>query len=166
MSPARKNQSKLKGQMFMALAFMVGSIFLPTSTILVVGMLPTIVCFLTERSRKKNRMITVGAMNLAGCMPFLLELWSKGNSFQMAVQIIEEPMTLVIIYGAAAIGYLIDWSMVGIVANIMVQKALMRQKSIIERQEELVKRWGEEVTGEMILDSDGFPIAGNASDKK
>jgi hypothetical protein len=61
-------------------------------------------------------------------------------------------------YSAAGIGYMIDWALSGIVATIMIQRSSGRLKAIRTRQDEMVERWGREVTGEMVLDSEGFPL--------
>jgi hypothetical protein len=61
-------------------------------------------------------------------------------------------------FAAAALGYMIEWSMTGIVASIMSQKAIARLKAIDEQQKKLIDRWGREVSGEIPLDPYGFPL--------
>ena len=72
--------------------------------------------------------------------------------------LITDPRTIIVMYSAAGIGYMIDWALSGIIATIMMQRATSRLKAIRERQEEMVVRWGPEVTGELLLDSEGFPL--------
>lgn len=69
-----------------------------------------------------------------------------------------DPRTIVVMYCAAAVGYLIDWAVSGLVGNILVQQAKSRIAAIDERQAAMVKRWGHEVTGEVALDEQGFPM--------
>lgn len=156
------------GTIFLAAGVLLAVVFLPTTLFLSVAMLPTAVAFLTDRLKRKTKAITVGAMNLAGSLPFMLELWMHGHSFDKAFSIVVDLKSMIVVYAAAAVGYLIDWSMTGIVANILVQRGRARKKAIKKRQQELVKRWGVEVTGEVPMDPQGFKLesAKTAKDDK
>lgn len=155
----KSKKSKNKGRLFLVMGAIMAAVFLPTSTLLFVGMMPTIAAYITDRTRKKTRVFTVGALNFAGCYPFLLELWMQGSGFEKSVEIILEMQNIIIMYIAATIGYLIDWSISGVVAGIVYQSGLMRVKAIEDRQEILVDRWGPEVTGRYPLDKQGFKKA-------
>lgn len=135
-------------------------VFMPSTVMLFFAMLPTAAAALSDRIRGETRMLTVGAMNLAGCTPFLLDLWRNGHTLDNAFRIITDPRTIIVIYCAAAIGWLIDWAMSGIVATVMVQRGAGRLKDIKVKQAALVERWGKEVTGDYVLDSYGFPVDG------
>ncbi len=132
-------------------------LFIPSTILLVVGMLPTVVAALIDR-KGGARAITVGALNLCGCIPFLMDLWTKGHTTGLAVNLITDPLTIIVMYAAAGIGYMIDWALSGIVATILVQRSTARMEAIRKRQADLVARWGKEVTGELPLDSEGFPV--------
>ena len=67
-------------------------------------------------------------------------------------------MAIVVMYSAAAIGYLIDWAMTGLVSGILYDRGQKRTVTIQKKQEELVERWGKEVTGTIPLDEYGFPL--------
>ena len=143
----------------LGIAFLVlGIVFIPSAILLCVGMLPAAIALLVDRSGKAVRGLTVGAMNLAGCSLFLVQLWTHGNKVETALSIIANPQTIIVIYNAAAAGYMIDWALTGIVSTLMVQKGQARQKEIAKIQTQLVERWGPEVTGEIPLDSYGFPL--------
>lgn len=139
-------------------ALLLSVVFLPTTLLLCIGMMPTLVAALVDRSRRKTKAITVGSINLAGCTPFMLEMWMQGQTFEKAVEIIVNPTAIIVMYMAAAVGYLIDWAMSGIVASVLYQKGLSRRGEIQKRQRELIERWGEEVTGNIPLDEHGFPL--------
>ncbi len=145
-------------RLFITLAVIAAAILLPTSIILCVGMLPTAIMLLFDRTSDKSRAITVGAMNLAGCMPFILEVWQRGHTVEIALSYITQPRTIVVMYFAAGIGYMIEWVVTGLVASIMVQKAKARIGAIEKRQQQLEARWGQEVNGKQALDDEGFPI--------
>ncbi len=144
--------------MLSAIGFIAMIVFLPTTIFLFFAMMPTLVAGLVDRGGKGTRALTVGSMNLAGCTPFLLELWTSGHTAENALTIISNPRTVVVIYCAAGIGYLIDWAMSGIVATVMIQRSGARLKDIKKRQTDLVERWGQEVTGLLPLDAYGFPF--------
>ncbi len=156
-----KRRRKSKGfgwraQILLIIAFFISVMFSAISIVLVIGMIPTIVATIVDRSEDRLKMLTVGALNLAGCMPFLLEIFKKGNDIGTAVGFITQPRTIVIMYMAAAMGYMIDWAMTGIVSSIMVQKGKARLKEIEKQQKMLSERWGVEVTGTIQLDEFGF----------
>lgn len=156
---ARRRKSKGAGAQLLGLFSLVAAVvFMPTTILLFFGMLPTLVAGLVDRTGKGTKALTVGSMNLAGCTPFLFDLWTKGHTAENALAIISDPRTIIVIYCAAGIGYLIDWAMSGIVATIMIQRSASRLKEIKKRQAALVERWGPEVTGTVPLDAYGFPV--------
>ncbi len=155
----KKKKMGFREQFTMAFLIAMGMIFKSTAVMLLIGMIPTLVAIVVDKSKEKLKPLTVGAMNLAGCFPFVLELWLSGdNDISSALSKVLEPRTFVTIYLAASIGYLIDWAMTGIVAQIMYQKGQARLKEIDELMESLVERWGPEVKGDLQLDEYGFPV--------
>ncbi len=162
MAKKKKLQKKKKGGVLQKIRILgmvlVAFIFLPTTIMMLFALLPTVVAALIDRSGKLTKALTVGSMNLAGTMPFLLQLWTTGHSVENALVIISDPRTIIVIYCAAGIGYLIEWAMSGLVGSIMVQSSGARLKEIKKRQLALIARWGEEVTGDIPLDTYGFPV--------
>lgn len=158
MARKKKNTLGVKGQIILIGIVITALLFLPTTILLIIGMLPTFIATLVDRTREKVLGMTVGSMNLAGCAPFVIELWSGEHTKEHAIEIAANPLSIVVMYAAACLGYMIEWSMTGIVATIMTQKALARLRSIDERQTALVERWGREVSGEIPLDPYGFPL--------
>lgn len=150
-------RSSIGNSMLGVFGLISGAVFMPSAVILCIGMLPTVAAGLSDRIRGETRALTVGAMNLAGCTPFLLQLWSTEHKLDNAFAIITDPRTIIVIYSAAGVGWIIDWAMAGIVATIMQQRGAARLQAIKERQEALVARWGPEVTGDLPLDAYGFP---------
>lgn len=147
-----------KGQLFFIAGIIMAAVFLPSTLLLLAGMLPTPFAVFVDRTKGKNKVITVGAMNLAGCSPFLFDLWTTDHSSEKAFEIITDPMAIIVMWSAAAVGYVLNWAMTGIVSATMYQRGLARQKAIKKRQAELIERWGREVTGELPLDPEGFPV--------
>lgn len=133
-------------------------VFMGATILLAIGMLPTIVAFLTDRTRERLRGMTVGFMNFAGCFPFLIDLVNGGGTKDVALGIVLQPENFIVMYMAAGMGYLIEWSVTGIVANLKVQKGERRLVAIDKRKKDLIKIWGEEVTGSVPVDEEGFPV--------
>ena len=130
-------------------------LMIQSTTVLAAGMIPTPCALLIDRTKGRCLTISVGAMNLAGCMPFLLDLWKRGHTMDVAIDIISQPLALVVMWSAAGMGYVIDWVVVGAVATMMYQKGQIRQSSILKRQKELIERWGPEIKGDIPLDERG-----------
>jgi len=147
-----------KLQLFIVMLLVLSIAFVSSAVILFIGLMPMFVAFFVDRSKKKTKSITVGAMNIAGCTPFLMELWTSGGGMDRALSIILDPMAIIVIYAAAGVGYIIDWAMTLVVAAILYQRGIARKKAIEMRQIELEKRWGKEVAGAMALDHEGFPL--------
>lgn len=165
--PKKKRKLTWKETMFLVLALLMAIVFLPTTLMLCVGMLPTIVCGAVDKTRGMVRTMSVGSMNLAGCIPFVIELWAKGHTFEISFDYLVQPRTIIVMYFAAAMGYLIDWAMTGIVRSIMVEKAKGRIKDVEKRHNALIERWGREVSGRIPMDPEGFPLeTAPASDAK
>ncbi len=158
-SKARKGS----GKFLLVPVILMSAIFLSTTFLLLIGMLPTIVAYFVDPSRKKTRSVTIGAVNLAGCTPFLLDLWFNGGSFDRSINIISDPMAIVIMYSAAAAGYLIEWALSSTVSGFLYQKGIARTKTIEKEKQALIDRWGEEVSGNMKLDEYGFPLVDGAN---
>jgi hypothetical protein len=110
-----------------------------------VGLLPSVAAYFTDKSKKKTRAVTVSMMNFAGCMPFLMEMWTTDHSLDKAFAMLFNTIPIIVMYSAAAVGYLIDWAMTYIVANVLYQRGQARIKGIEKRQAELVERWGKDV---------------------
>lgn len=156
----KKPRKKLSWQatVFLVMSLLLAIVFLPTTILLSIGMLPAIVCALVDKTRGMVRTMSVGAMNLAGCIPFVIELWTNGHTFEVAIEYIVQPRTIIVMYFSAAMGYLIDWAMTGIVCSVMVEKARGRIRDIEKQHNALTERWGEEVNGRIPLDPEGFPL--------
>lgn len=153
----KKKSFGWQGQILLIAFMMTCVLFSAVAVILVVGMIPTIVAAIVDRTEGRMRAMTIGAINFAGCAPFMIEIFKKGNNLETAMTYMLEPRTIVVIYFAAGMGYLIDWAMTGIVSSIMVQKTKGRLKDIQKMQKDLTDRWGIEVTGTVPLDEFGFP---------
>jgi len=133
-------------------------VFLSSTVLLFFGMIPTIVLALFGLKSGQTKTLTVGALNLAGCSPFLFKLWSESHTLDAAIVMASDPKSITVMWGGALLGYLIDWALSGLVATIMVSRSEARIKDIAKRKKLLVERWGREVTGDVPLDKWGYPL--------
>lgn len=146
-----------KGQIVIVVCVLVSILFSALSIILAIGMIPTLVAAIVDKSEGKMRALTIGVLNFAGCTPFMIEVFKAGNNIETAINYIVKPETIIVMYFAAGMGYVIDWAMTGIVSSLTIQKTKKRLKEIEKIKKELIERWGLEVTGTIPLDEYGFP---------
>lgn len=160
MAKGKKSSGNKSGQKKLMLTCMAltSIALLPTTVIFFIGMMPTIAIHLSSRAKQRTRVMTVGFMNFASCFPFWFQLMQKGHKFEIATSIILDPMNLSIMYGGAVIGYMIEWALAGFVSGLMIQKGRRRLELIKKAQEDMIERWGREVSGDLPLDPNGFPI--------
>lgn len=138
----KKNGLSWKSRIFLIVLIMLGLVFLPTSTLIFFGMLPSLVAVFFSLKGRGARASTVTAMNMAGCIPFVFKLWSSGNTFEIAFEILTDAQALAVMYTAAAFGYMIDWVVTGLVSSYLYQKGVRRMKDIKKRQAVLIENWG------------------------
>ena len=158
MARKKKKSSKVNFQEKILLAAfgLTAVAFNKVSVILAIGMLPTFAVRLVDKTPERTKVLTVGFMNFVGCFPFCFDLVAKNRDPVTLMGILSNPVNIVIMFGAAGLGYLIEWGVVGFVASMMVQRARRRVVDIRKNQEAIVQKWGPEVTGEMPLDANGF----------
>ncbi len=117
----------------------------PTVMVLWVGMIPTIVAFVVDRTPGRSAAVCVGAPNFAGVLPFLLQIWLQNHSAQAAEAVLTNVFALIVMYGAAAIGWILFAmvpSIVGASRNVMAQRRVAQLRA---RQKELIEEWGADV---------------------
>mgnify|MGYP000914639970 CR=1 FL=1 len=147
-----------RARLFLVVVTLAGAAFLPVTVVFIVGMLPTVAALLVDTSRDKTRPLTIGLMNFVGCFPFLMDVAFQPQTLQSSYQVLSEPINIILMYAGAVAGYCLDWTMAGMSNVIMTARAKQRLEAIDRRQAELKRRWGEEVTGDIPLDGNGFPL--------
>ena len=122
-----------------------GVLFLPTTLLLAVGLIPTFVALIVDRAPEKYAAITVGPMNLCGVLPAALELWQGSHTVEHALRLITDPLTLLVACSAAGVGWLVFYAVPPLVAGIIVAHHEQEIKRAREHQDKLNAEWGEEV---------------------
>ncbi len=110
-----------------------------------IGLFPTLIALFTDTDKNKSSVAAVGYMNFAGVLPFLVDLWSSGQSMDVAVRIITDPFSWVVMLGAAGIGHLIIYSIPPVIAGMVITKKANRLVHLREGVVQLEKIWGSDV---------------------
>jgi hypothetical protein len=124
----------------LAMPFMLGSVIL-----LLAGLVPTYIAYMTDDDPEKTGATSVCAMNLAGIFPFLMDLWAKGQTPANAFYILKEPNNWLVILGAAAVGQLIIYAIPQAIATMSLTHADGRIKTLRKNLDLLKESWGPEV---------------------
>jgi hypothetical protein len=139
--PAKK-RSKLGFFTIMVILGMAAPFMFPTIVLLALGLVPTLVVLFIDTDREKSATAAVGAMNFAGVVPFIIDLWIKGQSMDNAFRILREPSTWLVMLGAAGIGQLIVFAIPQAMATLTLVRAEMRLKVLRSNLEQLKTSWG------------------------
>ncbi|MDP6805968.1 MAG: acyl-CoA synthetase [Rhodospirillales bacterium] len=124
-------------------------ISLPTVILLLFAMMPAIVAFIIDRTPQKYSVYCVGGINFCGVYPFLTDLWTGQHTVAAAVDTLTDVFSLLLIYSAAALGWMIYIAvppLVGAVLTVMNQRRVTQLKDI---QRDLIKEWGDEVASHL-----------------
>ena len=144
----RKGKGSSSGMVTMLLILMpIGLIFLPTTVLIAVGMIPTVVAYVVDRDPDKTAPITVGGLNFAGVFAFTISLWQAGHSMTALTRILADPFAWLVMYGAAGLGWTLYYGIPPAVAGWIILRAEARIAKRIEEQGELIALWGTEVNG-------------------
>lgn len=120
---------------------------LPLCILMVAGLLPTGVAVVVDRHRHRYLARTVGAMNLAGVIPGALRIWEAGITFASLQQILGNPYSWLVMYGAAGMGWILYFCVPPVVAMVIEVRDDDTKRRLESRIKQLVEEWGEEVTG-------------------
>ena len=120
-------------------------ILLPTFTLCLIGFIPTLVALVVDTDREKSSAACIGAMNAAGVTPFVIDLWTKGQTMENVFQILRESSTWLIMLGAAGVGQLIAFAVPQMLALLWLARSESRLKILKKNLESLKENWGTEV---------------------
>lgn len=155
-----KKEKKINLKIIVILAFVLAvSIFFWTSSILIfVCMLPSIAYWFVDKTIQKSKTLTVAAMNFTGCFYYLCHVWKAADPIEKSMDFITSPITIIVCYSMAVLGYIINYMTVFVSASFDREKAEKRITVIDKEKSSLEKRWGKKVRGDTPLDEKGFPL--------
>lgn len=122
--------------------------FYESILLLIVGMIPTAIALCLDRSPQKDQARSVGYLNFAGCLPWMVDFWMSGGGFALVFEIIGDPIILSVMYASAAVGWGLCFVTRPFVTTYLIVASEIKQGQLAKRQSELVEMWGEAVRGE------------------
>ena len=142
-APPRKTIQKVFWFGVIALAMMM--ISLPTVILFFLGMLPTLVAWVIDRSEGKHATFCVCGINFSGLFPYLMDIWFVNHSTDMAFRILTDVFNLMIIYGSAAFGWMLYVSVPPVVTTFLSVMSQHRMTILKTTQSDITEEWGEKV---------------------
>ncbi|MBF0247507.1 MAG: hypothetical protein HQL36_05480 [Alphaproteobacteria bacterium] len=118
----------------------------PTMIVLFFGLLPAMVAYIIDRTPHKSAAITVGSINFIGVFPYVMQLWFDINDVSAAMDIVKDLFALLVMYSAAAFGWLLFLALPTVISSFVV---VMHQRKVAQlrgQQKDLIDEWGAEVS--------------------
>jgi uncharacterized membrane protein len=128
------------------LSAMVVSLVSLYSVILVMfGMLPGLIAMIIDQESKRYISKIVLTFNAAGVAPFIAKVLSSNGANSVAVDMIIDPKTWLVIYIAASVGWIVYWlfPQVGIAMNSIKTQITVQRLNF--EMEKLVQEWGDDI---------------------
>ena len=118
---------------------------LPTIIVALIGLLPTGVAFIIDRTEGKQNTQAVGWLNFAGIWPYLWILWTGEHTISRAMQLLSDVFAWLVMYGAASFGWAIFILLPPIIVQVLDLLAEKRVETLRENQKKIIEEWGKEV---------------------
>lgn len=131
--------------------FMLGAVVawvmlsLPTLIVFAVGLVPTFVALILDRSEEKYSTICVGAMNFAGVFPYVLRLLLGAHTVGAGIEILTNAFSLAVMYGAAGFGWMLFTSIPPVVAAFLTVVSQRKVAVLRASQRSIVEEWGDAI---------------------
>ncbi len=126
----------------------VGIITMPVFLLLLIGLLPTITILITD-PKNTSKLIIIGAFNLAGVFMYLIRILNE-FTLDTTIDILTNIFNLVIIFGSAAIGFIIYVEIPNFFVFINKVSAKKRLAGIESKLAKLTEEWGQETIDRQI----------------
>lgn len=121
-------------------------VFLDVFILVAIGMAPTMGALVIDRSSRRYFTMTVAFPNGVGVLPSAIKLFGGGSGgVDAALDLVSDPIVLVTMYAAGAVGWIIHYSVPPFVAVWLSMQSEVRAAAIKKRQKALIKNWGNEV---------------------
>jgi hypothetical protein len=120
-------------------------VFLPTTAVVVTGMIPTLVALVVDSSSKRYLTTTVGGLNLIGCFYFLHLLWSMPQGVSGVMVTLGSSYGWLCALSGAGCGWLLFLGMPTVVRSVAATQARLRLFRLNREMERMVEDWGPDV---------------------
>lgn len=122
--------------------------FYESIVLMLIGMVPTWIALCLDQSAQKDQARSIGYLNFAGCLPWMVDFWMSGGGFARVFEIIGEPLVLTVMYSAALAGWGLCYLVRPFVATYLIVSTEIKTTQLTKRQGELVEVWGDAVRGD------------------
>lgn len=139
------------------------TVSLPTVMVIGIGMLPTFVAWICDRSEEKFATFCVGGLNFSGVFPYVMELWTGEHSMRAATELLTNVFSLLVMFGSAGLGWMLFAAVPPVIATFLKVLSERRLAMLRAEQRKLVDEWGEEVRGESDTAANGASAQGPSS---
>jgi hypothetical protein len=153
-----KSMSRTNQLLMLVLVSALVALSLPTCMLLGFGMLPSWVAYFIDRSQGRYAFRCVAGINITGVAPYALGLWATDHTLWDAVDLLLDPISLSIMYGTAAIGWMLYLGMPPVVGTFLNVAAQRRIRELKDIQSDLISEWGNGVS------TGGYDVPGLADD--
>jgi hypothetical protein len=119
----------------------------PLILVLLPGMMPTLVTLFIDRQRPRYLTYTVGAMNFSGVLPILLTIARGPLTMTAAGVALTNPVSWMVMYGAAAVGWLIYGATPPLARLCLELQASQKRRALEALAKAVRQEWGDEVAG-------------------
>lgn len=142
--PARRRSAGTSPYLVLLMGFVVMAFLfaLPTVPILLLGMIPTGVAMVVDRTPGKTAAVCVAGLNFAGVAPFIAALWKGPNTLGHSIAIMTDIYSWLGMYGAAAAGWLLFLALPPVVASFLKIHVAQRVSTLRNTQAKLKAEWG------------------------
>ncbi|MEE8270557.1 MAG: hypothetical protein V3R98_02330 [Alphaproteobacteria bacterium] len=117
----------------------------PTTVLVLAGLVPTLVALIVDRTAERHAVIAVGTLNFAGVAPSVIALWRDGHTMDAALRLLIDPLSMLVMLGAAAIGWVLYLGVPSVLAVFLTHRNEAEIRRMVARREDLVAEWGPEV---------------------
>jgi len=133
--------------LYLSLAMLPAIVLLPSTIVLAVAMVPTLVARIVDPAPGRQLTVTVGSLNFAGALWFMHDLWSAGQSFRDIMPTLSDMIGWLAALVGAGMGWAIYSLMPILTRSIATTKSNLRLSRVRKAQGELVEQWGDPVRG-------------------
>lgn len=152
MAKKKEKKNKKAGKrkiniLFYLVGFILLIVIMSFGAVLVtLGMLPTFVASYVDNTDDRNHVRVVAACNFAGVLPFIADLFKKGDISSDAVyDLLFTPYVWLVMYGAAAFGWALVWFFPQAMHLLLNMAQDNSVKALRDKQQQIVDEWGLEV---------------------
>lgn len=144
-TPTRKMRKKHK--IMLILFCLITMAFLRTGFVfIIVAMLPSVVAYYFDQSANRYTFKSIFYCNAAGVLPYFGQMVKLGPSSANLQGIMNHPLTWFVVFGAAAMGYILT-TITPMIAEVLIGSLHNTQVKGLERaQKKIQKEWGAEIT--------------------